>query len=135
MFRTTALYTGHRALTIAGFLTIAVGAMHLGITFLAYRPAFKLTALWFAGTGVAIMLIGVVTLLARNAPAGSTERWMAAAANIAGLVIAFVYEMLNDWREPRGYVEIALFSMGVVAALRGGHPVAAGTTAEAPRRV
>ena len=51
----TAIYTGHRALTIAGFLTIAVGAMHLGITFLAYRPLFKLTALWFAGTGVAIV--------------------------------------------------------------------------------
>ena len=134
MFRTTALYTGHRALTIAGFLTIAVGAAHLGITFLAYRPFFKLPALWFAGTGVAIILIGVVTLLARNAPAGSPERWMAAAANLAGLVIAFVYEALTAWSEPRGYVEIALFSMGVVAALRGGHAVVAGTTAEAPRR-
>lgn len=135
MLRTTALYTGHRALTIAGFLTMAVGAMHLGITFLAYRPVFKLTALWFAGTGVAIILIGVVTLLARNAPAGSAERWLAAAANLAGLVIAFVYEMLNEWREPRGYVEIGLFSMGLVAALRGGRPVAAAPTAESPRRV
>jgi hypothetical protein len=81
------------------------------------------------------VLIGVVTLLARNAPAGSTERWMAAAANIAGLVIAFVYEMLNEWSEPRGYVEIALFSMGVVAALRGGQPVSAAAPAESPRRV
>ena len=134
MFRTTALYTGHRALTIAGFLTIAVGAMHLGITFLAYRPLFRLTALWFAGTGVAIILIGVVTLLARNARAGSAERWMAAAANAAGLVIAVVYEMLNAWSEPRGYVEIGLFSMGLVAALRGGQPVAAATTSESPRR-
>lgn len=134
MFRTTPLYTGHRALTIAGFLTIAVGAMHLGITFLAYRPVLRLTALWFAGTGIAIMLIGVVTLLARNAPAGSAERWMAAAANAAGLVIAFVYEMLNEWSEPRGYVQIALFSMGLVAALRGGGPVTTAGTAEAPRR-
>lgn len=134
MFRTTALYTGHRALTIAGFLTIALGAIHLAITVLAYRPLSRLTALWFAGTGVAIMLIGVVTLLARNAPAGSAERWMAAAANVAGLVIAFAYEALTKWSEPRGYVEIALFSMGVVAALRGGHAVAAGTAAEAPRR-
>jgi hypothetical protein len=135
VFRTTPLYTGHRALTIAGFLAIAVGAVHLGLTFLAYRPVLKLTALWFAGTGVAIVLIGVVTLLARNAPAGSMERWMAAAANAAGLVIAFVYEMLNEWREPRGYVEIALFSMGLVAALRGGEPVSAAAPAESPRRV
>ena len=134
MFRTTALYTGHRALTIAGFLTIAVGAMHLGITVLAYRPLLRLTALWFAGTGVAIMLIGVVTLLARNAPAGSAERWVAAAANAAGLVIAVVYEMLNAWSEPRGYVEIGLFSMGLVAALRGGQPVSTPAPAEAARR-
>ena len=102
---------------------------------LAYRPVLKLTALWFAGTGVAIMLIGAVTLLARTAPTGSMERWVAAAANVAGLVIACVYELLNDWSEPRGYVEIALFSMGVVAALRGGDPVVAATTTETSRRV
>lgn len=122
---TTATYTGHRALTIAGYLTIAVGALHLAITPFAYRPVFKLTAVWFAGTGVAIVLIGVVTLLARNAPAGSMERWAAVAANVAGLVIAVAYSVLNEWREPRGWVEIALFSMGVVAALRGGSPVSA----------
>jgi hypothetical protein len=134
VLRTTALYTGHRALTIAGFLTMAVGAAHFGLTFFAYRPVFRVEALWFAGTGIAIVLIGVVTLLARNAPAGSAERWMAAAANAAGLVIAFLYEMLNDWSEPRGYVEIGLFSMGLVAALRGGQPVSTATAAEPPRR-
>lgn len=125
MSPTTATYTGHRALTIAGYLTIAVGALHLAITPFAYRPVFKLTAVWFAGTGVAIVLIGVVTLLARNTPAGSMERWAAAAANVAGLAIAVSYSVLNEWREPRGWVEIALFSMGVVGALRGGSPVAA----------
>jgi hypothetical protein len=135
VLRTTALYTGHRALTIAGFLTLAMGAMHLGITFLAYRPVFRLEALWFAGTGVAIMLIGAVTLLARVAPAGSMERWIAAAANVAGLVIAFAYEMLNDWSEPRGYVQIGLFSMGLVAALRGGRAISAPViAADSPRR-
>jgi hypothetical protein len=62
------------------------------------------------------------------------ERWAAAGANVAGLVIAFVYEILNEWSEPRGYVEIALFSMGVVAALRGGKP-ASRAPAEAAARV
>ncbi|HZO17708.1 MAG TPA: hypothetical protein VFB46_01900 [Gemmatimonadaceae bacterium] len=117
-------YTGHRALTLAGFLTIAVGAAHLGITVLAYRPVFRLTALWFAGTGVAIMLIGVVTLFARSAPAGSIERWIAFAANVAGLVIAVAYEVLNGWSEPRGYIEIAMFITGAQAAVFGGKPVA-----------
>jgi hypothetical protein len=131
---TTALYTGHRGLTLAGFLAIAAGAMHLGITFLAYRPVFKLDALWFAGSGVAIILIGILTLFARNAPAGSMERWAAAAANAAGLVIAFAYSALNEWREPRGWVEIAIFSVGIVAALRGGGPISVPATADSPRR-
>lgn len=134
MSPTPAAYTGHRALTIAGFLTIAVGALHLAITPFAYRPVLKLTAVWFAGTGVAIVLIGVITLFARKAPAGSMERWAAAAANVAGLVIAAAYSVLNEWREPRGWVEIALFSMGLVGALRGGEPVATSPVADAPRR-
>jgi hypothetical protein len=131
---TTATYTGHRALTIAGYLTIAVGALHLAITPFAYRPVLKLTAVWFAGTGVAIVLIGVITLFARKAPAGSMERWAAAAANVAGLVIAVAYSLLNEWREPRGWVEIALFSMGLVGSLRGGEPVAAATVGDPSRR-
>jgi hypothetical protein len=127
-------YTGHRALTIAGFLTIAVGAMHLGITFFAYKPVFTLTALWFAGSGVAIMLIGILTLFARRAPAGSVERWVAFGANVAGLVIATSYSVLNAWREPRGYVEIALFIIGAQAALLGGKPAARAAPDESARR-
>ena len=134
MSPTTARYTGHRALTIAGFLTIAVGALHLGITFLAYKPLFRLTALWFAGSGVAIILIGIVTLLARGTPARSVERWVAFGANVAGLVIATAYSVLNAWREPRGYVEIALFIIGAQAALLGGKTAAAASPDAFARR-
>jgi hypothetical protein len=131
---TTAPYTGHRALTIAGFLTIAVGAAHLVITFLAYKPFFRLPALWFAGSGVAIMLIGILTLFARGTPAGSNERWVAAGANAAGLVIAASYSALNAWREPRGWVEIALFLIGGLAALLGGKQAPRAVSSAAARR-
>ena len=134
MSPSTPLYTGHRALTIAGFLTMAVGAMHVGITVLAYRPVFKLTALWFAGTGVAIILSGMIPLLARIATACSMERWAAVAANAVVLVIAFASEARHRCSEPRGYLEIGLFSMGLVAALRGGTSVSAPATADAARR-
>lgn len=120
-------YTGHRAATIAGLLTVAAGAMHFGITFLAYRPVFKLTALWFAGTGIAIALIGILTLFVRYTPAGSVDRYVAAVANAAGLVISIVFEMLNGWSEPRGYVQIVLFLIGAWASLTGGRPVATTT--------
>ena len=122
-------YTGHRALTIAGLLTVAAGAMHFGITFLAYRPVLKLTALWFAGTGIAIALIGILTLFVRYTPAGSMDRWVAALANAAGLVIAIVYEMLNQWSEPRGYAQIVLFLVAGLAVLLGGKPAAGGGSA------
>ena len=125
MSPTTAVYTGHRGLTLAGFLALAVGAVHFGIIAVGYRPIFRIEAVWFAGTGVAFILIGALTLFARNAPAGSMERWAAAAANAAGLVIAVAYSILNEWREVRGYVEIAVFSVGLVAALRGGRPISA----------
>ena len=134
MSPTTAPYTGHRALTIAGLLTIAAGAMHFGITFLAYRPVFKLNALWFAGTGIAIALIGVLTLFVRYTPAGSVDRWVAALANAAGLVIAIVYEMLNGWREPRGYVQIVLFLVGAIAAISGGKPTSAAAASDPAAR-
>ncbi len=124
MSPTAAPYTGHRAATIAGLLTVAAGAVHFGITFLAYRPVFRLTALWFAGTGVAIALIGILTLFVRYTPARSLDRWVAAIANAVGLVISIVFEMLNGWDEPRGYVQIVLFLVGALAALTGGRPSA-----------
>ena len=134
MSPTTAVYTGHRGLTLAGFLALALGAVHFGIVAIGYRPILRIEAVWFAGTGVAFILIGALTLFARNAPAGSMERWAAAAANAAGLVIAVAYSILNEWREVRGYVEIAVFSVGLVAALRGGQPVSAVAPASSPPR-
>jgi hypothetical protein len=128
----TTVLTGQRSMAIAGMLTMAMGAMHIGITFLAYKPLFRLPALWFAGTGVAIVLIGAVTYMARVYSAGAPERWIAVAANLAGLVIAVAYEALNEWSEWRGYLQIGFFATGLVASLRGGHPVAVRDPAAPP---
>jgi len=130
---TTAPYSAHRALTIAGFLTIAAGAAHLVIAFIGYKPFF-LHALWFAGTGVAIVLIGIVTLFARSTPAGSIERWVAVGANAAGFIIAASYSAFTGWREPRGYVEMALFLVGAIAAMIGGQRAPAAVVDAGQRR-
>jgi hypothetical protein len=129
----TASYTGHRALTLAGFLAIAAGALHVVIAFIGYEP-FYLHALWFASSGVALALIGAVTLFARNTPAGSMERWVAVGANAAGFLIALAYSLFNRWREPRGYVEMAIFLVGLIAAMTGGRQAAALPDATSPRR-
>jgi hypothetical protein len=130
---TTASYTGHRALTLAGFLAIAAGALHVVIAFIGYKPFF-LNALWFASSGIAIALIGVVTLFARNTPAGSIERWVAVGANAAGFFIALAYSLFNRWREPRGYVEMAIFLTGLVAAMLGGRQAATATADRSQQR-
>jgi hypothetical protein len=129
----TTSYTGHRALTVAGFLAIAAGALHLVIAFIGYKP-FYLQALWFAGSGVALALIGVVTLFARNTPAGSIERWVAVGANAAGFFIALAYSIFTRWREPRGYVEMAIFLIGLVASMTGGRQAAMAAEPVSPRR-
>jgi hypothetical protein len=53
-------------------------------------------------------------------------------ANLAGLVIAIVYEMLSRWSEPRGYVQIVLFLVGGLAVVMGGKPAATADPARPP---
>ena len=130
----TTPFTGRRALTLAGSLTIAAGAAHLVIAFIGYKPFF-LHALWFAGTGVAIVLIGILTLFARGTPAGSIERWVAVGANAAGFIIAASYSAFTGWREPRGYAEMALFLVGAIAAMVGGQQASAAVDDGGQRRV
>ena len=52
-----------RLLRVAGGLTVGVGALHLGVAMVQY-DALSFDALWFAGSGLAVVLIGVLTWLA-----------------------------------------------------------------------
>ena len=105
-----------RALTIAGWLTVAVGVVHLRVAAAEYR-ALSFDALWFAGSGLAVVLIGVLTLLARAAPARAAVRWAALGAIGAGLALAAGFGALTGWREPQGPILVALFLAGGLAAL------------------
>lgn len=95
-------------LTVAGGLTVAVGLVHLGVAG-TQLGALSLDALWFAGSGLAVILIGVLSLLARLAAAPRVVRWAAVAANLAGLALAVGFGVLTRWREPQGPLLIALF--------------------------
>lgn len=100
------------AARIAGWLTIAVGAVH--VVFTAYefdRPS--LDALWFAGSGIALLLIGAFTLLAHAATA---VRRTAVAANLAGLVLAVGFGVLTRFSAPQAPVLIVLFLAGAASA-------------------
>lgn len=100
----------HRMATVAGWLAVTIGAVHLAFTAQAFdRPS--LDALWFAGSGLAVMLIGALTLLARH----HAVRVVAVLANGAGLALAIAFGVLTDWRQPHGPILAATFVVGGVA--------------------
>jgi hypothetical protein len=101
-------------LAVAGSLTVAVGALHLGVAIAQYG-ALSLDALWFAGSGLAVVLIGVLSLLARSAPGHAAMRWAAVGANVAGLALAAGFGTLTSWHEPQRPTLVALFLVGAVA--------------------
>ncbi len=104
-----------RLLGVAGWLIVAAGVVHLGVAGAQYH-ALSFDALWFAGSGLAVVLIGVLTLLARSVPELAGVRWAAAGANVAGLALAVAFGALTGWREPQGPVLVALFLAGGIGA-------------------
>jgi hypothetical protein len=107
-----------RLLTAAGSLTVAVGVLHLGVSVAQYDTP-SLDALWFAGSGLAVVLIGVLSLLAGSAPEHTATRRAAIGANVAGLALAAGFGTLTSWQEPQGPVLVALFLVGAAGATRG----------------
>ncbi|HEU0302627.1 MAG TPA: hypothetical protein VFR37_24415 [Longimicrobium sp.] len=96
-------------------MTIAVGVVHVAFTARDFDHA-SLDALWFAGSGLAVMLIGAMTLLAGAATA---IRWTAVAANLAGLLLAIGFGILTGFSGPQGPLLIALFLAGAAATAAG----------------
>lgn len=90
--------------------------LHLGVAGAQY-DTLSFDALWFAGSGLAIVLIGTLSLLARSASAPTGARWAAAGANLAGLALAVAFGVLTGWREPQGPVLVSLFFMGGIGAM------------------
>ena len=108
-----------RLLAVAGWLTVAVGVLHLGVA-VAQDRAPSLDALWFAGSGLAVVLIGVLSLLVGAAPGHAATRRAAVGANVAGLALAARFGALTTWHEPQGPALIALFLLGAAGAQRSG---------------
>ena len=106
-----------RLLRLAGWLTVAVGTLHVGVGGVQYE-ALSFDALWFAGSGLAVVLIGVLTLLAAASSAPAV-RWAAVGANVAGLALAVAFGALTRWREPQGPVLVALLLTGAGGAAWG----------------
>ena len=100
-------------LAVVGWLTVTIGVLHCVVTYVGYK-SLSLEALWFAGTGVAIMLMGALSLLARAD--NVAVRSVATAGNAAGVLLALAFNSLTGWGQLQGLVLLALFVVGSLAA-------------------
>ena len=86
---------------------VALGLGHLAVTFLAFER-MSLDALWFAGSGLAIILGGIINLFALLASHDSAGRALLGIANLA--MTAFVALILFLAPEPQVIIGLILFA-------------------------
>jgi hypothetical protein len=97
-------------------LTIAVGVLHLAVG-ISSSSHMSLDFLWFQGSGIAVLLIGALTLIARRASHDVVVQRVAATANVSGVALGVAFCVLTDWRQPQGILLIVLFGIGTAACL------------------
>ena len=95
-----------------GILTVAIGVLHVGVAEMDYE-GFSFDALWFVGSGLGVILIGALSCLASSIRAWPALRWVAVAANGAGVLLGLCFSMMSEWQQPQGPVLVSLFILGV----------------------
>lgn len=95
-------------------LIVALGLLHIGFTPFNYR-SFDMDALWFLGTGVAIILAGFLNLVViREAGRDMLIRILCLIANVSFALLFGV--ALFQLAQPQVFVGVALFGMAGVCA-------------------
>ena len=113
---------GQRLAAGSGAATVVVGLAHIALS-LSGGGGWSLDRLWFAGSGLAVVLIGGLTLLAASARAWQALRVAALGANVAGFVLALGFGVLTDWRQPQGPLLLLLFAAGGAGSVRSARGV------------
>jgi len=108
------LKTAHR---IVAYLIVLLGIAHLGFTFIAYSR-FSFGALWFIGSGLAIIFAGFlnIVLIGNEAAAADTAAWFLCL--IANATSALLFALaLTLFTEPQVFVGLGLFAFATVGTL------------------
>ena len=98
---------------IAIYLLILLGVIHSSFTFVLYK-SFNADALWFFGTGLAYIFMGLYNLAALKVKVSSITS-MAIILNIIGTIftIAITYIL----REPQSYLALVLIIFILLSSL------------------
>lgn len=107
------LKTGHKIIT---GLIIALGLLHVAFTFHDY-DSISVRALWFVGTGVAIILAGFLNLvLLRDAGKDRVVRMLCCLTNLF-FALLFAAAALLLLPQPQVFFGSALFAVAALLSL------------------
>ena len=105
-------------LRVSGIAAALVGCAHLVVGWSSYER-LSYDALWFAGSGLAVILIGALNLLSSSARAWRALTLVALLANLAGLSLSIAFGVLSGWDQPQGPILGSLFTLGTVGCVEG----------------
>ena len=108
-----------RARWILACAGVALGALHLSLAILLF-PGFSLDALWFAGSGLAILLGGMLNIFGRLAIYYRAGRIVLIGANV--LVAGFFAMAWIVLPQPQVLVGFMLFAALGVLSWKGRSP-------------
>jgi hypothetical protein len=95
---------------ICALVVFALGVVHCALTPVIYR-GFSQSALWFFGTGLALVFAGMLNVLRLKGPAAPLLRAFCIAANASLVLLAVLFALkVNLAHNPQGVV--LLVSLG-----------------------
>ncbi|MDB4917905.1 MAG: hypothetical protein JWM95_5549 [Gemmatimonadetes bacterium] len=106
---------------VAGWAIVLIAFIHLAVTFIDYDTP-SLRALWFVGSGFALLLIGGLNLVSAQLNDDALRdvrgvRVLTLVADGCGIVLGLGYVWLTGGTQPQGPVLVALFFAAAGAQL------------------
>jgi hypothetical protein len=106
---------------IAGWAMVLIAIVHFAVTFIDYDTP-SLRALWFVGSGFALLLIGGLNLVTAELNDDALRdvlglRLLTLGADACGVVLGLGYMWLTGGTQPQGPILVALFLAAAGAQL------------------
>jgi FtsH-binding integral membrane protein len=107
-----------RAYALVAWALVLVGVAHTALTVVAYQ-GITVEALWFAGTGICVIVAGAINLCVNAGIEGPGARALlilCASTTVVLALLAAAFSGLTGLREPQGLLLILLFAAATVYA-------------------
>jgi hypothetical protein len=106
----------------AGWVIGLISLVHLLVTFADYDE-LSLRAIWFVGSGFALLLIGGLNIITAGLDDSSFSslralRALTLVANACGVALGSLFVILTSGRQPQGPILVLLFAIAAGAQLR-----------------